>query len=249
VLVLRALILQQLKLRCARINQRPLLSQIETGGESKIMSRPDEPERIAFQPQAVAHHVDLGVEFSQREIVGRELRDQDQTGVFEIRVGLLRGGPCAFDLAANPAEQISLVIHCRSERKVVLHRGLIRFRIGGKRPVRRCLATRGASAKIHRRIQSRRRDGHLVARLIEPRRGNFDVLIGVERAFHQWIQGIIVEQPPPLALQGAVGRRRRVPRRWRLPAGRGVHRRLVVIGSHCTAAGGKHGAPPGCQAA
>ena len=72
------------------------------------MPRCDEPQGIALQVQAVAHHLDFGVEFAQREIVGHELRRQHQTRVFEIRLRLLRGGARTLDLAAHPAEQIRL---------------------------------------------------------------------------------------------------------------------------------------------
>ena len=72
------------------VDQGLLLRQVETGGESKIMSRCDEPQGIALQLQAVAYHRDFGVEFPQCEIVRHELRRQYETRVFEIRFCLLR---------------------------------------------------------------------------------------------------------------------------------------------------------------
>ena len=139
-LELRPLVVQEFELRGSGVNQGLLLRQIQTRRESKVVPRADESQSVALQFQAVAHHRDFRIEFAQCEIVGHQLRRQEQTRVLEVRFRLLRGGARALDFAAHPAEQVGLVIHARAQHEIVLHSRLIGHGVSGQRAVRRRLA-------------------------------------------------------------------------------------------------------------
>ena len=186
-LVLRPLVVQKFELCGAGIDQGLLLRQIKTCGESKIMPRCDEPQCIALQVQAVAHHRHFCVEFPQCEIVRRELRRQYQARVLEIRLCLLRESSCTLDFSTDPAEQIGLISHGRTHFKIILHDGLIRHRIPGEWTVRRRFAASRSSGQVHPGVQRRADDGHLFASLIEACGGNAQILITAECALDQRI--------------------------------------------------------------
>ena len=133
----------------AGVDQGLLLRQIQTRGESKIMPRRDEPQGIALQVQAMAHHREFGVEFAQGEVIRHELRRQQETGVFEIRFGLLRRSSRSLDLAAHSAEEVGFVIDGGTEFEIILHDRLVRHRIRGERAIRRCSAARRGSGQAH----------------------------------------------------------------------------------------------------
>ena len=110
VFILRTLDLQQLQLRSARLEQRLLLRQIQAGGETELVARVHEAQRLSLQLQIALQHIDFGVKLPQREIIGCQLRDQQQARVLVISRRLFGGGARTFDLAPHAAEQIEFVI-------------------------------------------------------------------------------------------------------------------------------------------
>lgn len=84
VLVLGALLLQQLGLRGGAVHQRLLLRQIQPRGHAVLMARCDEIERLALQGQALLHHVDLGIGLAQAVPGGGDLRGQQQADILQV---------------------------------------------------------------------------------------------------------------------------------------------------------------------
>ncbi len=240
-LELRPLVVQELELRGIGINQRLLLRQIQTRRESEIMPRADENQGVALQLQTVAHHGDFSFQFPQREIVRYQLRGQHQTRVLEVRFRLLRGGARPLDSAAHPAEQVGFVVHVRTQHEIVLHRGLVRHGILAERAVGRGLAAFRRCGHSNPRVQIRVGNGDLIACLIEPRRGDAQVLVAGERALDQRIQSRVLKQRPPFTLERGVVRRRLMPRRIGLPGRGHLGRGTLVIRAYRAAGGERTG--------
>ena len=186
------------------------------------------------------HHCNLGIELTQREIVGHDLRRQNETGVLEVCFRLLRGGARTFDLAAHAAKQVGFVVHVRAQHEIVLHGRLIGQGVAGERTIRRRFAALRLGGQAHGGVQIRGGDAGLTARLIEPRGGDSQVLIVGERTLDQRIQSRVLEKPPPLSLQRAVIGRGFMPRSIGVPGGRHIGLRPVVVGTHRAAGDGRH---------
>jgi len=102
--VLGALHLQQFHLCGTVLHQSLLLREIQAGGISQVVPRRDESERVLLEGQTVFHHVDLGIEFAQGEVIADQLGGEHQPRVLEIRGRLLGRCLVAFNLAPHPPE-------------------------------------------------------------------------------------------------------------------------------------------------
>ena len=224
--------LQQVELRGTVLHQRLLLRQIETGGEPQIVARRDELERVALERQAAHHHVDLAVEFAQREVIAHQLCGEHQARVLEVGRRLLRRGAVALDFAAYAAEQIEFVTDVGADREVVLHGRLVRRRVSGQRAVGGRFAALRRSAQSNFGIQIGSGDGHLAARLLETGSRDLEILIALERLGDQGIQRRVAKGFPPISLECRIARRGHVPGSLGRPGRWHLGRRTPIVGTH-----------------
>lgn len=228
VLVLGALLLQQLGLRGGAVHQRLLLRQIQPRGHAVLMARCDEIERLALQGQALLHHVDLGIGLAQAVPGGGDLRGQQQADILQVGRGLLLAGGGIGDVAAHAAEQVGFVADIRAHHEVVLHGRHGGAAVRRQRTVGGGAQARAAGRSRHLRQQAGAGHARQRLRLFQVGHRHLQRLVLVQRLLHQPVELRIVEALPPWALGRVVGGLRGAPGGLGLPVGGHVHGRARV---------------------
>ena len=81
---LRALLLQQRKLRDRGIQQGLLLRHIQPGGDSAFVAMLHKDKPFLLNLDRLLHHLEFGIEFAQAEVVSSQFRGQDQFNILKI---------------------------------------------------------------------------------------------------------------------------------------------------------------------
>src|SRR5208337_2056789 len=110
VFVLRALLLHEVELRDRGIEHGLLLRQIQSRSYSAGVTILDQLQSLALECDRVLHDLSFGVEFAQSEVVGRQLRRQDEVYVVEIGRGGLQRSVGGLETSPDLTEEIRLVI-------------------------------------------------------------------------------------------------------------------------------------------
>jgi hypothetical protein len=109
VLVVRAQLPLQSGLRAGGLQQRLLLRQVQTGGDSAIVTVLDQRRGLLDRSDCIVQNANLRIHLAKREEVGGGLRGQHQSYVLEVRAGGLVRRIGGFHAAPRPSEKIRLV--------------------------------------------------------------------------------------------------------------------------------------------
>ena len=110
-LKLCARLLHQRELRQSGVEQGGLLGNFETAGDASVVPVIDKIESLTLIADRFLHHLELGVQLTQREVVSSELGGEHQLYILQIGSCGLQRGVCGFNVTAHPAEEIGLVAY------------------------------------------------------------------------------------------------------------------------------------------
>jgi hypothetical protein len=108
-LELRAQPLEHVDLRERAVQQRLLLSDIQSRGRAQVVPRGREFQRAPLQREGAGEDVEFDVERAQVEVRDGEIRGQQQPDVLEVGGRLLRRRARPFDQRAARGRQVRFV--------------------------------------------------------------------------------------------------------------------------------------------
>src|ERR1039457_2045972 len=212
------------------LQQCLLLCQVQTGGDSAIVTVLHQRRSLLHRCDRIVQNADLRIHLAQREEVGGGLRGQHQLHVFKVRTGGLVTRIGAFHAAPGAPEKVRLVTQLERQAPGVLRDGPVHHS-SQRRAV--CREPKPLERRRHASLRVEVADRHRSQRthLLHSRTRGKQVLIRGQHRGFQAIQVGVVEDLPPCALRDLVLWIARPPRTFGVPCRRlrlGRRRRVII---------------------
>ncbi|MCY1534751.1 hypothetical protein D9M68_701330 [compost metagenome] len=199
----------QVGARCAKLGLGA--GRIQVGGLAGVVALLQQLQRVFTQPDGRVQQVAFAVERAQREIRLRHVGLQRELHRAVQVLRCLAIGARGIDAGRHASEQVELI----AGEGACLQHGLRRDPRAVGQALRRGRRLRAGRIEAHAELRVEIRLGRAGegARLLQPGRGNGEILVGFARGGHQAVQLAVAEDLPPFAAMLAFRRRRGLPLR------------------------------------